>query len=151
MPPSTETDAMPLKTSETNDDEGAINLTPMIDIVFLLIIFFMVGTQFSQSEAQVEINLPEVTDAKPITNLPDAVTVSVTAEGAIIVDGEPRTLEDLEARLRKAKENYADQAVAVRGDGRGNYQHVMNVLSICHRVGINNITLPARLKKPEES
>jgi biopolymer transport protein ExbD len=142
---------MPLKISEAKDEEGTINLTPMIDIVFLLIIFFMVGTQFTQSETQVEINLPEVSDAKPITNLPDALTVSITADGFIIVDGERKSLTELEKHLRKAKKNYADQAVAVRGDGQGNYQNVMNVLSICHRVGINNITLPARLKKPEES
>ncbi len=60
---------MPLKTGTV--EEPKLDLTPMIDIVFLLIIFFMVGTQFTEMERQYDIKLPTVTDAKPLTNLPD--------------------------------------------------------------------------------
>ena len=63
---------MPLKTDTI--EEPNLNLTPMIDIVFLLIIFFMVGTRFTEMERQYDIRLPTVSEALPLTNLPDEIT-----------------------------------------------------------------------------
>jgi biopolymer transport protein ExbD len=138
---------MPLKTDTI--EEPHLNLTPMIDIVFLLIIFFMVGTQFTEMERQFEIQLPTVSDAQPLTNLPDEIVVSVRPDGEIRVNEQVKTLEQLETDLRAAKENYADQAVLIRGAGDGPYQYVMDVLAVCHRVKINSISLANRLKEEE--
>ncbi len=140
---------MPLKINETSE-EAAINLTPMIDIVFLLIIFFMVGTQFTQRESQFEIQLPSVAAARPLTALPDEIVVTVTHEGGLQVDGQTCSLVELETRLRDAKENFADQAVVIRGDGRSVYQHVMDVMGVCHQAAITHINLPAQLKREED-
>ncbi|MCA9079282.1 MAG: biopolymer transporter ExbD, partial [Planctomycetaceae bacterium] len=70
---------MPLKTQAM--EEPALNLTPMIDIVLLLVIFFLVGTQFTQAERQYEIDLPTVSDAQPLTALPDEIVVNVGRDG----------------------------------------------------------------------
>nr|ABX10639.1 biopolymer transport protein [uncultured planctomycete 3FN] len=140
---------MPLKINESAE-ESAINLTPMIDIVFLLIIFFMVGTQFTQQENQFEIKLPSVEAAQPLTTLPDEIVVMVSRDGAVLLDGKSTSLPELETRLKQAKKNYADQAVVVRGDGQGVYQHVMDVMGVCHRAAITHINLPAQLKREEQ-
>lgn len=140
---------MPLKVQE-GIDEPNLNLTPMIDIVFLLIIFFMVGTQFTQREREFEIKLPTATDAQPLTSLPDEIVVNVRQDGTIVVRGEERSLEELENLLAEARSNYADQAVVLRGAGDGPYQHVMDVLSVCRRAEIRNISLANRIAREDE-
>ena len=138
---------MPLKTEMT--EEPILNLTPMIDIVFLLIIFFMVGTRFTETERQYDIQLPTVSDALPLTALPDEITVNVHSDGRLIINGDERTLEDLQTDLEVAKLNYPDQAVVIRGEGEGPYQHVMDVLTVCRRAKIGNVSLANRLNTGE--
>lgn len=135
---------MPLKTESI--EEAGINLTPMIDVVLLLMIFFMVGTQFIRQESQYEIELPRVAEAQPLSALPDELVISITQDGAIYLGGEARTPAELEADLRAARERYADQIVVIRGDGNGRYQEVMTVLSLCKRARINNIQLANRIE-----
>lgn len=135
---------MPLKTQEM--EEPALNLTPMIDIVFLLVIFFMVGTQFTEDESQFEIVLPTVSDAQPLTALPDEIVINVTSDGSIFLGSEPKTAVELETELRAAAKRYADQAVVIRGDHSGPYQHPMTVINICKRAKIKVIQLANRIE-----
>jgi len=139
---------MPLKTASI--EEPNLNLTPMIDIVFLLIIFFMVGTQFTEMERQYDIELPTVSDVQPLTTLPDPITVNVRRSGEIVVMGETRSPQELETQLQVAHENYADQGVLIRADGQGLYQHVMAVMEVCRKANIRNISLANRLQ-PEDA
>src|SRR5262245_57455017 len=132
---------MPLKVETL--DEPQLNLIPMIDIVFNLLIFFMIGTRFADMERQLDVQLPTVSAAVPLTDPPDEIVVNVFADGKIVVNQETLSLEDLETRLRLAQSRYADQAVLIRGDGRRVYQHVMNVLGVCHRAQIRNFSLAA--------
>ena len=118
----------------------------MIDIVFLLIIFFMVGTQFTEMERQYDIKLPTVTDAKPLTNLPDDIIVNVQQDGEISINGEKKDLMELESLLKTATQNFPGQSVVIRGDSTGPYQNVMNILEICHRVKIRSVSLANRLR-----
>lgn len=135
---------MPLKTDFV--EEPSLNLTPMIDIVFLLIIFFMVGTQFTEASRKFDIKLPTANDARPLTSLPDELVVNVGLDGAISVNNKSRSLEELKTDLEAAHENYADQAVVIRAAGRGEYQNVMNILSACNATGISNISLEYKKK-----
>ena len=140
---------MPLKTEEV--EEPVLNLTPMIDIVLLLIIFFMVGTKFSDAERQFEIELPTVSDALPLTELPDEVVVSVAKTGELFLGDTLVTIVELEEQLKVAKSRYADQGVVVRGDATGTYQNVMDILAVCHRVGITNLSLANRVAEEDNS
>ena len=135
---------MPLKLEQI--EEPGLNLTPMIDIVLLLVIFFMVGTEFTRDERQYEIELPSVSDAQPLTSLPDEIVVNITRGGEFFLGSEPQSLEDLEEELRVAAARYGDQAVIIRADGGGPYQHVMTALSICQRANISNVQLANRVE-----
>ena len=128
-------------------EEPQLNLTPMIDIVFLLIIFFMVGTQFTQAEREFDIQLPTVTDAQPLSNLLDDIIVNVRESGEIVVDKKILSLDDLEKSLSLAKEKYADQSVIIRGEGQGTYQNIINILNACRKAKITNISLASKMKK----
>jgi biopolymer transport protein ExbD len=133
---------MPLKTEPL--EEPQLILTPVIDIMFLLLIFFMVGTQFVDEERHFDIKLPTVSDDMSVTSLPDPTTVNVTSDGSVIVDGETIAAEELEARLNALKENYPGQAVILRGDGSATYQQVMDVLAVIKRSGIAAVSLANR-------
>lgn len=139
---------MPFKQQQV--EEPGLNLTPMIDIVLLLVIFFMVGTQFTEAERQYEIDLPTVATAEPLSGLPDELIVNVTKDGRVFLDVQERTYAEIEQDLRAAKVRYKDQAVLIRGDGQVAYQYVMDVLSICQRNGITNVSLANRVEEVGE-
>lgn len=136
---------MPLKTESI--EEPSLNLTPMIDIVFLLLIFFLVGAKFTEMEQEFDVQLPTVSDVTPLTDRPDEIFVNVHRDGRIVVNGRDRTIKQLEAFLRAAKENYDDQAVVVRGDGGGLYQPVIDVLAVCNRADIAFVSLAHRMEE----
>jgi biopolymer transport protein ExbD len=135
---------VPLKAEPLEDPQ--INLTPMIDVVLNLLIFFMLGTRFADMERQFDVQLPSVSAAQPLTNPPDEIVVNVFADGRIVVKQELLSLAELESRLKVAQGRYADQAVLIRGDGQGVYQNVMDVLGACHRARITNFSLATQLK-----
>lgn len=135
---------MPLKLEQI--EEPSLNLTPMIDIVLLLVIFFMVGTEFSRHERQYEIDLPQVSDASPLTSLPDPIKLNITRDGQFFLGDAHRSLEELESDLSAAAARFRDQAVIIRADAAGPYQHVMTALSVCHQANISNVQLANRVE-----
>jgi biopolymer transport protein ExbD len=138
---------MPFKTEPM--EEPFINLTPLVDIVFNLLLFLMLATRFAadeDSEQKFDVQLATAANARPLTALPDEMIVHVAANGKVLLNGKPRTLRELEADLVTAKKNYADQTVLIRGDGQGPYQNVVDVLAVCDRAKINVVSLPVKLK-----
>src|SRR6476660_5860989 len=95
---------MPLKTS--NDDLPVLNLTSMIDVLFLLIIFFMVGTKFIESERQIDLKLPQVKSGAALSAAPEKKIINVYADGTIVLDRKPVTLDELTSRLSAARAGY---------------------------------------------
>ncbi len=130
---------MPLKTGTIEEPE--LNLTPMIDIVFLLIIFFMVGTQFTEPEEQFQIELPSSGAVQPLTKGPDALVVAVARDGRIMMGNKRYTIVELKTELEKARKNFPRQAVVIRGEGDGRYQTVVDVLAATNAAGIADIAL----------
>lgn len=123
---------MPLRTDSL--EEPQLNLTPMIDIVFLLIIFFMVGTRFSEIEQQFDVDLPSASSIEPMSASPDPLIVTVARTGELSISGEVVSAEELEQNLAAAKEAFKGQVVLIRGDGEGTYQSIIDVMDLCNRV-----------------
>lgn len=138
---------MPLKTEGI--EEPSMNMTPMIDVVFLLIIFFMVGARMGELEREFDVNLPTASAAQPLTNPPDQIVVNVFRDGRIFVDKGQVTLPELMQRLELAQARYADQAVLIRGEGEGTYQQIIDVMVACHRAKIKNFSLATALRSGE--
>jgi biopolymer transport protein ExbD len=138
---------MPFKTEPM--EEPYINLTPLVDIVFNLLLFMMLASRFAadeDAEQKFDVQLATAVSARPLTALPDEMVIHVASSGKVLLNGKPRTLRELEADLVKAKKNYADQSVMIRGEGQGPYQNVVDVLAVCERAKINVVSLPVRLK-----
>jgi biopolymer transport protein ExbD len=133
---------MPLKTHL--DDEPTLNLTAMLDVMFLLIIFFMLGTRFIDDERKIGLHVPEVVDRGTLTAAPARREVNVYRDGAITLDRRPVTLDELVTRLAAARRQYSDLGVLVRGDARGEFQSVATVLTACKQAGIQDLGITVR-------
>lgn len=138
---------MPLKTHL--DEQPTLNLTPMIDIVFLLIIFFMVGTKFTELERKISLHVPQVSDVGALTPAPEKRVINVYRNGQIAYDKKMVTLEELQQQLRVAHGQYHDLGVIVRGDGEGSFQNVASVLHACQQAGIAEMGISVRLARKD--
>ena len=116
--------------------EPAIDLTPVIDTVFNLLIFFLVGTTFLQAEREMKIALPVAASAAPISAMSQDLIVNVDAQGVIIVGGRPIAADDLKAKVTQAVADNPQQKVTVRGDRATAYANIVTVLDICKNAGI---------------
>lgn len=129
-----------------------INMTPMVDVVLCLLVFFMAATRlYDWDENQFVVRLPEVSDAEALTAAPEDLTLTIVKPGQVELEGALHTLGSLTESLRAAKANYADQGVLVRGDAHLNYQDLADVLAACEAAGIQNIRLPVRPREPGPS
>ena len=138
---------MPLKIQL--DEQPSLNLTPMIDVVFLLIIFFMVGTKFTELERKINLDVPQVSDVSALTPAPDRRVVNVYRDGRISLDREFMDIAQLAKALARAKAEYDEIGVLVRGDGGGEFQNVASVLGAVRQAGISEMGISVRLaRKP---
>lgn len=134
---------MPLKTQ--TDELPALNLTPMIDVVFLLIIFFMAASTFSEVEADLDLTIPEVAAAAPLTSAPKQRTVSVEKNGDVNLDGEAVSLTEMTSKLSAAQREYPQLSVVIRGDAACPFQHVAAALAACKDANITELAITVRL------
>ena len=138
---------MPLKTSQ--DEQATLNLTPMIDIVFLLIIFFMVGTRFTEleeAEQQMPLQVPELSRSGTLTNAPAKRTINVYRD-EIHLDNRPVSLPQLEEHLVEARTEYPKVGVVVRGESKIVYQRIAEVLGTVHAAGIKDMRIAVKTGK----
>ncbi len=125
-----------IRVKEPNNNTASIELTPIIDMVFLLLIFFLVATTFHQTEREMQIALPASTTAEPISSVLREIIINVDAEGAIIVSGIAMSIEDLRKLISEAVAGNPEQKVTVRGDRATAYANIVRVLDVCKGAGI---------------
>jgi biopolymer transport protein ExbD len=135
---------MPLKLSQ-HDETPALNLTSMIDVLFLLIIFFMVATKFDEMERNIEVAVPEVAQAGEATPAARSMVVSVLADGSVELDGKPLALSELTSQLAKARTPLTEPTVVIRGDAGCPFQHVASALAACQQAGISDLGITVRI------
>jgi biopolymer transport protein ExbD len=134
---------MPLKTHL--DEPPTMNLTSMMDVLFLLIIFFMAGTKFTDMERKIGLSVPRVSDGGALTAAPEKKIVNVYQDGQITLDRQAVSLVELRDRLQAARRQYHGLGVVVRGDAAGQFQHVAQVLNACKQAGIAELAISVRL------
>jgi biopolymer transport protein ExbD len=123
----------------------ALNLTPLIDVVFLLLIFFLVATQFSQDDQQLPIQLPSAKNALPMTVQPEELIVSIGQDGTYMLRGQRLSLQELEPLLAiSVVDNPVGQTVILRGDKRVEFQSVVSLIDLCNRLKVPSYRIIAQ-------
>lgn len=127
------------------DDLPYINMTPMVDVVLCLLVFFMAATRlYDWDENQFIVRVPEVSSAAPLTAAPEDLTLTIVAPGRVALGETTYELPALVEMLRGVRARYEDQGVLIRGDASLNYQDLADVLGACEAAGIRNVRLPVR-------
>ena len=114
----------------------AIDLTPVIDMVFMLLIFFLVATTYHQAQREMQIALPFANSSAPISAMLREIVINVDEAGRIIMTGREVTPDELGSIIADAMALNAEQKVTVRGDRNTNYANVVRVLDICKASGL---------------
>jgi len=121
---------------------GMLSLTPLIDVVFLLLIFFLVTARFAQEDRELDVMLPSASEAKPLTVLPKELFINIDHNGRYFVDGKVLGPDEIELVLRRAvTDNPINQSVIIRSDKRVTLEYVVFVMNACNQVGITDYSL----------
>ncbi len=124
-----------------------MNMTPMIDIVFLLIIFFMVATTFSRVENDPAIQLPDADAARDDLRGPTTVVVNVRANGDVRIGERLYTQAELPRVFREMAAESRRRIVVVRADARCRHEYFIQTLQACARAGLLDVRVAARRVK----
>lgn len=120
---------------------SSLSITPLIDVVFLLLIFFLVTSRFAEEERELDLNLPSVTEALPATAQPDEIIINIDREGRYFIDGAFRQVEQVEQILQRAKANNPlTQTVVIRGDKQADWEMIAVAMGLCKKVGISDFS-----------
>jgi len=125
-----------------NDDEPEVNLTPLIDVVFLLLIFFMVSTTF-EHQSRIQIELPEAT-ATPEEIEEESIEILIDAQGRYFIGDEQvvnTTLMTLKSAISKAVGDREIVSVTIRADASTPHQAVITALDATSQLGLTRISL----------
>jgi biopolymer transport protein ExbD len=128
-------------TTETDEDVG-FQLAPLLDIVFLLLVFYIVTTAFQQQEMEQEIELPTAHDSVQRERAPLEIVVNVSRDGELIVNGVPRSLAELRVQLKLLSKTFATNppAVTIRADRKTYHENVVHVLDACVAANMRNVS-----------
>lgn len=122
-----------------------LSLTPLIDVVFLLLIFFLVTSRFEEEERRLNIVLPSATSAAPMIHRPREIVVDVDAQGNVYLRGQPTNFEELRRVLASAVvNNPVNQSVIIRADASASFQPVVNVMDLCNQAGVTDYSVTTR-------
>lgn len=134
---------MKIGTRNRRDDDLDINVTSFIDILLLLLIFFMLATSFV-SEGRVNVRLPDASAQANDKSMESPLQITVTAQGTYLVNDQAlvnNSADALIAAINKVTHKSKDQAVLVRADAASSHQAVVTVMDVIGRLGFNSINI----------
>ena len=134
---------MPLKLQQ--DEIPNLNLTSLIDVLFLLIMFFMVATKFDEYDRNIDVSVPEVADVGDSAAPPEPMVVSVLTDGHVELDGRTVTLSELTTQLSAARRQLSEPTVVIRGDAKCSFQNVAAALAACRQANISELGISVRI------
>ncbi len=127
-----------MKVQGESEPYSDINITPMLDLAYVLLVIFIIMT--TATVQGIRVNLPKAT-ATPSLAKPQTKAVTVAADGTIYLDTFPVTLDQLETRLRQYKQANPALPVVIKGDAAVQYEKVIQVLDLMSRLEITQLGL----------
>jgi len=125
---------------QINQEHAGFQLAPMVDVVFLLLCFFVTSQIFAQWETEIDITLPTAESGQIPQRLPGEVKLNILAEGDVVVNCRSLDQNALGSMLQDLAEVFPGQPVLLRADKTTDYEHVIHVLDRCRRADIWNIS-----------
>ena len=123
--------------------EDTIQLAPLIDIVFLTLVFFMTTTVYKSLESEVDIALPTANSAVPSERTRGEIIINLREDGQIVLNNRELSIPELQEVLNRVSANFPGGAVIVRGDREANLGRALAILNCCRNADIQNVSFAA--------
>jgi biopolymer transport protein ExbD len=130
-------------------EEEHLQLAPLIDIVFITLVFFVTTTAFNTLESEVDIMLPTASSAVSMERTRGEIFINLEKDGAIVLNNRKVTLDELQDILNRVAENFPGGAVIIRGDREAMLGNAVAVLNACRIADIQNVSFAAFTQEPE--
>jgi biopolymer transport protein ExbD len=128
----------------------SLQLAPMIDIVLLLLCFFITSWQYSKSETELNVSVPTAQEGADPDRQRGEIIINILPDSTIRVEGITVDLEQLRGKLTAIAKQYQNQPVRIRGDGDVPYQRIVEVIDTCQKSGIWNISFATQRPEPSQ-
>ena len=139
---------MKFRRQSRNNDE--VNLTPLIDVVFLLLIFFMVSTSFTK-ETHLKVDLPQA-NGEPSSDLPEQIEILIAVDGAYAINGRSlvnNKAETLKINLDKLAQGNTKIPLIITADAKTSHQFVVRAMDVAGQLGFVNLRMTTRMPEAE--
>jgi biopolymer transport protein ExbD len=123
----------------TTFQHPGIQLAPLVDVLLLLLIFFLMTWNAARNENELDVKVPKASAAKPKDAPMGDVVVNVKADGNVVVNRRTLSGPELSELLKNLVQLNAEQPVVIRGDEGGAYKNIVGVLNICSEAGVTNV------------
>jgi len=130
------------------ETEPPPNLMPLIDMVFLLLIFFLVATTFSQEEREIGVQLPGTASVQPLSAPPQQLIVNILHDGTMKVAGRTMKSKDLSELLTRTARDEPNRSVLIRADLRSLHKYFAGVANMARKCGINPLKIGYIAERP---
>ena len=133
---------MPRRLSKSLPEDD-FPMTPMIDMVFLLLVFFMTVSTLAQADRKVKLDLPESASSKVPENMSNRGTISLDVEGRIFIGQQPQTLNQMQISIKEFMASNPDLRIHLRADRATPYEAIKKVLRACAEAGAHEVIYAA--------
>ena len=123
---------------------ATLEMTALMDVIFLLLCFFVTSSVFSQWESEIAIELPEAKSATVPGRMPGEVIINVSREGGVTINGRKFTLDELGRNLARISKAYPGQPVIIRADKATRYESLVKVIDVCRSAEVWNFSLATK-------
>ncbi len=127
--------------NEEGVEELVLNLTPMIDVIFLLLIFFMVATTFQDPERELDVDLPHAQSGSTLTEQDDEIILNVMRDGSVVLSERTVTSDELVRHLNQAAQQDPETPVTIRGDRFVHHEDIVSAMDACGSAGLHNLSI----------
>ena len=134
---------MNFRTRPQSEPKGFL-IAPMVDILLVLLGFFMLTWTFACHETELDVQVPIAKEGKESRRSIGEVIINVKEDGSLVMNRRPLSPEELQTTLTRIVSLYPDQAIVLRGDEKVDYSHIVQVLDICRSANIWNIAFATR-------
>jgi biopolymer transport protein ExbD len=126
---------------ESNDGSEIINMSSLLDVMFILIIFFLATTTFKEEERDVHVNLPQDSEGTTLSSADRVIVINVRKSGAYVVLDRQMTVEEMKQALIDSIKEDPGQKVLVRADQEALHGYVAKAVSMCRHAGVNEANI----------
>lgn len=126
--------------AKIGEQKHGFPLTSLIDLLFILLIFFMTASMYAQFESELNVQVPVSSEAVSIERKPTEIIVNVTKDGKFVVNQVERSPEEIEEMLVQIARMYQGSHIIIRGDQDTSYRHIVRVLDACKKADIWNVS-----------